>query len=139
MKRVFVLHPSPHPARRNAAEFILNAAPDGFAVTVAEPTRTLEQNARMWALLTDISEQVEWYGKRLTPEDWKHVFTTSLRKLTVVPNLDGTGFVALGLSTSRMSKRELGDLMELIAAFGSERGVVWSESDETRAAALSAA
>jgi sulfite reductase beta subunit-like hemoprotein len=139
MKRVFVLQPRPHPARRNAAEFILNAAPDGFAVTVAEPTRTLEQNARMWALLTDISEQVEWYGKRLTPEDWKHVFTASLRKLTVVPNLDGTGFVALGLSTSRMSKRELGDLMELIAAFGSERGVVWSESDETRAAALSAA
>jgi sulfite reductase beta subunit-like hemoprotein len=139
MKRVFVLQPRPHPARRNAAEFILNAAPDGFAVTVAEPTRTLEQNARMWALLTDISEQVEWYGKRLTPEDWKHVFTASLRKLTVVPNLDGTGFVALGLSTSRMSKKELGDLMELIAAFGSERGVVWSESDETRAAALSAA
>jgi sulfite reductase beta subunit-like hemoprotein len=129
MKRVFVLHPSPHPARRNAAEFILNAAPDGFAVTVAEPTRTLEQNARMWALLTDISEQVEWYGKRLTPEDWKHVFTASLRKLTVVPNLDGSGFVALGLSTSRMSKRELGDLMELIAAFGSERGVVWSEPE----------
>jgi sulfite reductase beta subunit-like hemoprotein len=127
MKRVFVLHPSPHPARRNAAEFILNAAPDGFAVTVAEPTRTLEQNARMWALLTDISEQVEWYGKRLTPEDWKHVFTASLRKLTVVPNLDGTGFVALGLSTSRMSKRELGDLMTLIEAFGAERGVEWSE------------
>jgi sulfite reductase beta subunit-like hemoprotein len=127
MKRVFILQPSPHPARRNAAEFILNAAPDGFAVTVAEPTRTLEQNARMWALLTDISEQVEWYGKRLTPEDWKHVFTASLRKLTVVPNLDGTGFVALGLSTSRMSKRELGDLMTLIEAFGAERGVEWSE------------
>jgi sulfite reductase beta subunit-like hemoprotein len=126
-KRVFVLQPRPHPARRNAAEFILNAAPDGFAVTVAEPTRTLEQNARMWALLTDISEQVEWYGKRLTPEDWKHVFTASLRKLTVVPNLDGTGFVALGLSTSRMSKRELGDLMTLIEAFGAERGVEWSE------------
>jgi sulfite reductase beta subunit-like hemoprotein len=127
MKRVFILQPRPHPARRNAAEFILNAAPDGFAVTVAEPTRTLEQNARMWALLTDISEQVEWYGKRLTPEDWKHVFTASLRKLTVVPNLDGTGFVALGLSTSRMSKRELGDLMTLIEAFGAERGVEWSE------------
>jgi hypothetical protein len=129
MKRVFVLHPSPHPARRNAAEFILNAAPDGFAVTVAEPTRTLEQNARMWALLTDISEQVEWYGKRLTPEDWKHVFSASLRKLSVVPNLDGSGFVALGLSTSRLSKREFSDLMELIAAFGSERGVVWSEPE----------
>jgi hypothetical protein len=129
MKRVFVLQPRPHPARRNAAEFILNAAPDGFAVTVAEPTRTLEQNARMWALLTDISEQVEWYGKRLTPEDWKHVFTASLRKLQAVPNLDGSGFVALGLSTSRLSKREFSDLIELISAFGAERGVEWTEPE----------
>jgi hypothetical protein len=127
-KRVFVLQPRPHPARRNAAEFILNAAPDGFAVTVAEPTRTLEQNARMWALLTDISEQVEWYGKRLTPEDWKHLFSAVLKDQRTVPGING-GFVVMGVSTSRMSKRELGDLMELIAAFGSERGVVWSEPE----------
>jgi hypothetical protein len=46
-----------------------------------------------------------------------------------VPNLDGTGFVALGLSTSRMSKRELSDLMELISAFGAERGVEWTEPE----------
>jgi hypothetical protein len=81
----------------------------------------------MWAMLTDVSRQVEWYGKRLTPEDWKHVFSSSLRKLDVVPNIEGTGFVALGLSTSKMTKRELGDLMELIEAFGAERGVTFKE------------
>jgi hypothetical protein len=115
-------------ARRRAMECI-RTAPDGWEVRVKEPTRSLDQNSRMWALLADISQQVEWYGKRLTPEDWKHVFSASLRKLTVVPNLDGTGFVALGLSTSRMSKRELGDLMTLIEAFGAERGVEWSEME----------
>jgi hypothetical protein len=99
-------------------------------VTVKPATRSLEQNSRLWAQLSDVSKQVEWYGKRLTPEDWKHVFTSSLRKLAVVPNLDGSGFVAMGLSTSRMSKRELGELMDLIDAFGAERGVVWS--DEAR-------
>jgi hypothetical protein len=104
-------------------------------VTVAEPSRSLEQNARLWAMLGDVSRQVEWYGKRLTPEDWKHVFSSSLRRLDVVPNLDGTGFVALGMSTSRMTRRELSDLMELIAAFGAERDVEWSESE---AAAVSA-
>jgi hypothetical protein len=35
--------------------------------------------------------------------------------------------VVMGVSTSRMSKRELGDLMTLIEAFGAERGVEWSE------------
>jgi hypothetical protein len=121
-----VLHLVNPQVRQRALEAVREAA-DGWTVTIAEPTRTLEANAKLWALLTDISEQVEWYGKRLTPEDWKHVFSASLRKLTVVPNLDGSGFVALGMSTSRMSKREFSDLLELIQAFGAERGVEWSD------------
>ena len=131
MKRLFIL--SHDQARSNAIEAV-KSAPQGYAVTVAEPRRTLDQNARLWAMLGDIARQVEWYGKRLEPEDWKHVFSSALRKLEVVPNLDGSGFVALGLSTSRMSKRELGDLMTLIEAFGAERGVEWSKPKQLEAA-----
>jgi hypothetical protein len=83
----------------------------------------------MWACLTDISEQVTWHGRKLDSESWKAVFTSALRKLDVVPNIDGTGFVALGMSTSRMSKAEMSDLMTLMEAFGSQHGVVWSESE----------
>ena len=113
-------------ARRRACEAIQNA-PDGHIVKITEPTRTLEQNAALWSMLGDISRQIEWYGRKLTPEDWKNVFSASLRKLEVVPNLDGTGFVALGQSTSKMPKREFSDLLELISAFASERGVLWSD------------
>jgi len=97
-----------------------------MVVEVKPETRSSQQNRRLWAMLTDISEQVDWYGRKLSPTDWKHVFTASLRKLDVVPNLDGTGFVALGLSTSTMTKREMSDLMELMSAFGSEHSVKWS-------------
>lgn len=121
-----VLHLVNPQVRQRALEAVREAA-EGFVVTIAEPTRTLEANAKLWALLADVSAQVDWYGKRLTPEDWKHVFSASLRKLQVVPNLDGSGFVALGMSTSRMSKREFSDLIELIQAFGAERGVEWSD------------
>jgi hypothetical protein len=129
-KQTFVMA---HDLARQRAVDAVKAAPAGFVVTVAEPTRNSDQNSLLWALLTDVSQQVEWYGKRLTPEDWKHVFSASLRKLTVVPNLDGSGFVALGMSTSRLSKREFSDLIELIYAFGAERDVAWSEP-ERRAA-----
>jgi hypothetical protein len=119
-----------HPeARRRAAQHCMEAA-EGLMVTFAEPTRTIEQNARLWASLTDVSNQVDWYGKRLTPADWKNVFSASLRKLQVVPNLDGTGFVALGMSTSRMTKGELSELLELIYAFGAERGVEFMDERE---------
>ena len=70
-------------ARRLAAEAI-RLAPDGWMVTVQEPTRNLEQNAAMWGKLADISQQVEWYGKHLTPEEWKAVFSASLKKQKVV-------------------------------------------------------
>jgi hypothetical protein len=119
-------------ARQRAVEAV-KSAPEGYVVSVKEPTRSLEQNARLWAMLGDVSRQVDWYGKRLTSEDWKHIFSSSLRRLEVVPNLDGTGFVALGMSTSRMSKREMSDLIELIAAFGAERGVEWSELEAVAA------
>lgn len=120
MKRVFILRDE---AIRRRCQTAVWDAQDGHKVTISEPTRSLEQNSRLWPSLTEISKQVDWYGRKLSPDDWKHVFTSSLKKMDVVPNLEGTGFVALGLSTSKMTKRELSDLLELIYSFGAERGV----------------
>lgn len=53
--------------------------------------------------------------------------TAGLRKMDVVPNIEGTGFVALGQSTSSMSKRELSDLLELIYSFGARHGVEFGD------------
>lgn len=94
--------------------------------------RSLDQNAALWAMLSDVSDQVEWYGNQLKPEEWKHVFTAALKRYKVVPGLDG-GFVAVGMSTSAMSKREFSELLELIQAFGNERGVRWSASQQEAA------
>lgn len=113
-------------SRQLAASYCLEG-PAGWLVTFKEPTRSLEQNAKLWAMLSDVSEQVEWYGKKLTAEDWKTVFTASLRNTRVVPTIDGDGFVPLGMSTSKMSKAEMSALIELIYAFGSERNVAWTD------------
>lgn len=115
-------------ARANALQAV-RMAPEGYIVEVKPPTRSLEQNARLWAMLTDVSEQVDWYGRKLTPEDWKDVFSASLRKARVVPTIDGDGFVPLGMRTSTMTRAEFGDLMELIEAFGAQRGVVFHDRE----------
>jgi len=112
-------------ARRLAAEFCMTA-PEGWICKISEPTRNLEQNAKMWALLTEVSEQVNWYGQKLTQEEWKDVFSASLKQQKVVPGLDG-GFVVCGQRTSQMTKKEFSDLIELIQAFGAERGVVFED------------
>lgn len=118
MKQTFILA---HPIARQRAIDAVRTAQEGFVVTVAEPTRNLEQNAALWAILHEISEGVDWHGRKLSPTDWKNVFTASLKRMDVVPNLEGTGFVALGQSTSSMGKREFSDLLELAHAFAAER------------------
>ncbi len=98
-------------------------------VVLQRPGRTQDQNAKLWPMLRDIKDQVDWYGHKLSEEDWKNVFTSSLAKQRAVPGLDG-GFVVLGLSTKKMSKERFSQLIELIYAFGSEKQVQWSEPSQ---------
>lgn len=115
-------------------------------VEVKGPKRGDTQNNAMWAKLGDIAEQVKW--PRLNPEtgetapvlmdteSWKITFLDGLRRhygdenrvLDLVPNIDGTGFVDIsGKSSSDLSEEEMGHLLTIIAAFGDNHGVVWSE------------
>lgn len=101
------------------------------------PKRTLEQNALMWCVLTDIARQVQWHvdGKLqyLEPEDWKDILTAGLKKTQrVAAGVEG-GFVMLGQRTSRMKVGEMVDLIDFAHAFGAEHGVQWG--DDMRKAA----
>lgn len=121
-------------ADRNLIARWAEQAPAGTRVDFKNAKRTVDQNSRMWAMLTDVSMQLEWHGKRLRPDDWKLVFLDGLkRELRIVPNLDGTGFVNLGRSSSDLSKAEMSDLMELIASFGAQHGVMFHDHVEVAA------
>jgi hypothetical protein len=86
--------------------------------------RTSEQNRLLWAALTDISDQVDWHGQKLSPQDWKEMLSASLKRQRAIPGIDG-GFVILGASTSRMTVGEMSELIELAHAFGAQHGVKW--------------
>ena len=139
---VFVLRPDAHARDRMAAawRFACQFLEVGKAVKVtvreAKPTRTLEQNSRLWALLTDVSRQVQWPvdGKLqfLSPDEWKTIFTAAHEKhQRVAQGIEG-GFVMLGSSTSKMSIGDMIDLQEIISAFGAERGLIWSGKERGR-------
>ena len=93
-----------------------------LTLEVRPEKRSDAQNRRLWAMLADISAQVDWYGQKLTSEEWKDVFSASLKRTKVVPGLDG-GFVVCGQSTSRMTRAEMCELQELMEAFGAQQGV----------------
>lgn len=115
-------------ADRDRAQRVIAAAPGGTRVEIKAVKRSIPQNDRMWAMLTEVAQQLPWHGVTLRPDDWKLIFLDSLkREARLVPNLDGSGFVDISRSSSDLSKSEMGDLIELIFEFGSRHGVKFQD------------
>jgi NinB protein len=112
-------------ARSRAAQAVMQA-PEGYVVRISPATRSLDQNALMWKLLSELERQMTWHGQKLSSEDYKDMLTASLRKQRVVPGIDG-GFVVFGERTKTYSKAEFSELIELIYAFGTQHGVNFEE------------
>lgn len=98
-------------------------------ITARKATRSTEQNDRMWAMLTDFSEQYVHCGMKFSKEDWKVIFCYSLWKdrRRFAPGLYEGDLVPLSTSTSDLTIAEMSELMEFIAAEGAERGVVFGD------------
>lgn len=108
----------------------INRAPAETRVEFKAPKRSVDQNSKMWASLTDVATQLPWHGIKLSPDDWKLIFLDALkRELRMVPNIDGSGFVNLGRSSSDLSKSEMADLITIIDEFGARHGVVFHDTE----------
>lgn len=120
-------------ADRSRATNLIAQAPSGTRVEFKASKRTIPQNDRMWAMLTDVARQLPWHGQRITADDYKMIFLDALKgEVRTVPNLDGNGFVSLRRS-SDLSKDEMSQLIELIASFGVEHGVEFGDDKEQAA------
>ena len=122
-----------HAVRANACRAI-EAAPEGWIVTIKEPTRSLDQNARLWAMLTDVSN-AKPDGREATPEVWKQLFMHACgHEVQFEMGLEGKPF-PVGFRSSNLTVRQMSDLMEFISAWASARGVVFTDHAFGREAA----
>ena len=116
------------PAMRAKAIDRIAKAPDWTRLTFQGPRRTNDQNAKFWAMLSDIAEQREHCGRRYSKEDWRCIFLHALgRETRFVPALDGAGFLPIGQSSSDLSIDEMRDMIEFMLAWGAENGVIFHE------------
>ena len=119
---------------RARARLWVDKAPSGTRIEFKAPKRSIDQNSRMWAMLTEIAAQVKWHGVTLKADDYKLIFLDALKKeLRVVPNLAGDGFVNLGQIVSDLSKEEMSELLALIEAWGVQNGIRFNEPVEAAA------
>lgn len=108
---------------------IVDQAPPGYVGEVREQKRTVDQNSRLWALLTDVSLSKP-LGRRHTPEEWKAIFMAACGwEVLFLEGLDGRPFPQ-GFRSSQLTKSQMTTLQDFIEAWGSENGVVWSNAEE---------
>ena len=126
MKQTFHLV---HDEARRRAWAAIGKAPQGHVVTIAEPTRNLEQNAAMWPILEAYAErkQISVNGAmvNLSPEEWKDILTAAFHQETarLAMGLNG-GVVMLGQRTRQYGKKKFSEWLEFLHAVATERGVM---------------
>lgn len=112
--------------RRLAADMIANA-PAGAIVTIREATRSAAQNAKLWAMLRDVSD-AQPEGRDLSREAWKALFLSALGyEVRWESGLDGRPPVPIGQHSSRLTVGQMAELIEIIYEYGARHGVKWSE------------
>lgn len=140
MKRTFTIkhdNPERDEVCKRSIEYMreLYRLGQDFEIEFREPRRSLDSNSAMWATLTDIAKQVdwphteggEWVIGKMGNGAWKAVLTAGYEQETQMAQGVGGGMVMVGASTSRYTKRKMGELLEFIHAFGADKGVRFSD------------
>ena len=110
----------------------------GWSVSVKKRNRSIEQNNKMWAMLTDISRSMpiglDGEPIRKTADQWKTIIMHALKyQCQFECGLDGQMFPT-GLSTSSLNIAQMSELIEFMYSYGAEHNIDWSDP-ETRSQA----
>lgn len=117
-----------HAAARDGAARAVKTAPDGFVCVVRPPNRSLDQNARLHAMIAAAVKGgiATDAGRRLDEEDAKTAFVTGWMIETGQPS-DIVVFnrrpLQLRRSTRTFTKEEMTSLMDFIEAECATRGI----------------
>ena len=112
---------------RNKASHWVSIAQPRTVLTFKKPSRTIPQNDRMWAMLTDVSTQAHYNGKKYSPDQWKALFMNACgHEVQFIEGLSGEPFPA-GFRTSKLTVEQMTELMDFMDAWGTQNGVKFKE------------
>ena len=115
--------------QRRLAHQLIDKAPINAVVKVSAAKRSDDQNAKMWAMLSDIS-RTKPEGRAHIPEVWKCIFMAALgHEVKFEMGLDNQPF-PIGFKTSKLTKSQMSDLIEFIYAYASKHNIKWSKEYE---------
>lgn len=96
-------------------------------------SRSDEQNAKYHAMLSEIAVQAQHLGAKWDAESWKRFLVYEFCKQLglpqgqIVPSLDGSGIVQLGLQTRDFTKERAAEFITFLEAWGAENGIIYKD------------
>ena len=141
MKRILTL--TGEAAKKAACREIL-AAPEGYVVRISEPVKKREQEEKYHAMIGDIAKQCTFMGRKWNAEEWKRLLIDAYVRVArenakaegkpdpfagqgeIVPALEGSGFVQLGVQSRRFKVKQAAEFIEYLRDYGENQLVVWS-------------
>jgi len=94
-------------------------------------SRSDEQNAKYHAMLSEIAVQAQHMGAKWDAESWKRFLVYEFCKQLglpqgqIVPSLDGSGIVQLGLQTRDFSKERAAEFIEFLEAWAADKEIIF--------------
>ncbi|MEO1721359.1 MAG: recombination protein NinB [Pseudomonadota bacterium] len=115
---------------RLRAQDLIQRAPWNAVVTIKPERRSTEQNAKLWAMISDVS-RAKPEGRAHTPEVWKALFMAACgHEVQFEQGLENGSPFPVGFRSSRLTKAQMCDLIDFISAYGARHGVPWSNEPE---------
>jgi hypothetical protein len=116
---------------RAAWEKMKPALESGMVLTVEikQENRSSDQNRLIHSIIGQISKQAQHLGSTWDADDFKRLLVWQWAKETgrsapkIIPSLDGSGFVQLGLQTRKFTKPDASEFYEWLMAWCAENGV----------------
>lgn len=110
------------------------AAGRKLTLEVKYASRSNEQNEKYHAIIGEIAKQAQHMGSKWSAEDWKRLLVDKFMRehwqsdLTIIPNLDSTGIVQLGIQTRKFTKEQACEFVVFLLAWCADNGIELKET-----------
>jgi hypothetical protein len=104
-----------------------------LTLEIKDASKSREQEEKYHAIIGDIAKQAQHMGSKWGAEDWKRLLVDQYARdrmmygAPILPNLDGTGIVQLGVQTRHFTKEQASEFVEFLQAWAANNGVELNE------------
>ena len=107
-----------------------------LTLEVKDASKSRDQEEKYHAIIGDIAKQAQHMGAKWSAEDWKRMLVWQYCKDNqldcgkVIPSLDMTGIVQLGIQTRKFTKEQASEFVEFLQAWCANNGIELNDTQK---------